>query len=51
MRNHQIAPEALLELLYNAGLYPWHLNQGELIKYSKSDLLSIKGVVDVIWTR
>ncbi|MFT6898047.1 MAG: FkbM family methyltransferase [Paraglaciecola sp.] len=51
MRNHQIAPEALLDLFLNAGLYPWHLNHGELNKYSKIDLLSMKGVVDVIWTR
>lgn len=51
MRRHNISPGALLELIFDAGLYPWELNHGKLKKYSKSDLLSINGVVDVIWTR
>jgi len=51
MRAHGIAPEALLDLLLEAGLRPWRLHQGKLEPFERDALLATVGVIDVIWTR
>jgi len=51
MRAHGIPPEALLDLLVEAGLTPWRLDQGKLEPFERATLLATVGVIDVIWTR
>ncbi len=51
MLDHGVRPEALLDLLGDAGFKPWRLSGGTLEAMTRDALLATRGVVELIWRR
>lgn len=51
MLDHGVRPEALLDLLGDAGFTPWRLAGGVPAPVTRDELLVTRGVVELIWRR
>jgi len=51
MRAHGVKPEALLDLLGDAGFTPWRVAGGALVPVDRAALAAAHGVSDLVWRR